>query len=59
VGQITVRDVPVMPGLTKLTLPAVSAVTGKTATAVLAHELWLTAVDASGRQLVTRYTLLQ
>jgi hypothetical protein len=59
VGQITVRDVPVMPGLTKLTLPAVSAVTGKNATAVLAHELWLTAVDASGRQLVTRYTLLQ
>lgn len=59
VGQLTVREVPVMPGATKLTLPAVSAVTGKAATAVLAHELWLTALDSSGRQLVTRYTLLQ
>ena len=53
---LTVQDLPVMPGATRLTLPAIA---GQADLAVQAHELWITALDASGRLLVTRYTLFQ
>jgi hypothetical protein len=54
-GQLSVREVPVLPGLARLGVPAMVADTGS---APLAHELWLTAEDSLGRRLVTRYTLL-
>jgi len=53
-GVLTVRDVPVMPGTTQLTLPAI---TGKAGVAVQESELWLTALDTDGRLLMTRYRL--
>lgn len=68
---LTVQDVPVMPRATELALtltpadppadpPAAPTDPTTPATPITpAHELWLTALDTGGRQLITRYTLRQ